>query len=149
MTESIYREEHQIFRETFRKFVAREITPNVSQWEAERAVPRELWIKMGEQGYLCPWLPEEYGGLGLGFEYSVIINEELIRGDGFGVGVPLHSDVATPYIHSYGTPETKKRWLPGCATGEVITAVGLTEPNAGSDLAAIRTTGGVTATAIS
>ncbi len=140
MTEPIYSEEHQIFRETFRKFVAREITPNVSQWEAERAVPRELWIKMGEQGYLCPWLPEEYGGLGLGFEYSVIINEELIRGDGFGVGVPLHSDVATPYIHSYATPETKKRWLPGCASGEIITAIGLTEPNAGSDLAAIRTT---------
>lgn len=139
MTASIYTEEHQIFRETFRKFVAREITPNVSKWEEERAVPRELWIKMGEQGYLCPWLPEEYGGLGLGFEYSVIINEELIRGDGFGVGVPLHSDVATPYIHSYATPETKERWLPGCASGQVITAIGLTEPNAGSDLAAIRT----------
>ena len=141
MEQGIYTQEHQIFRDTFKKFVAREITPNVPQWEADRAVPRSLWSKMGEQGFLCPWLPEAYGGLGLGFEYSVIINEELIRGDGFGVGVPLHSDVVTPYIYSYGRPEIKERWLPGCATGEVITAVGFTEPNAGSDLAAIRTKG--------
>lgn len=136
---SVYTDEHQLFRDTFRKFVAKEITPNVEQWESDRAVPRELWLKMGEQGFLCPWLPEEYGGLELGFEYSVIINEELIRGDGFGVGVPLHSDVASPYINSYALPEIKEKWLPGCATGEVITAIGLTEPNTGSDLAAIKT----------
>jgi acyl-CoA dehydrogenase len=135
----IYHEEHDIFRDTFRKFVAKEVTPFVSQWEENRAVPREIWVKMGEYGFLCPWLPEKYGGLDLGFEYSVIINEELIRGDGFGVGVPLHSDVATPYIFSYGSDTVKDRWLPGCATGEVITAIGLTEPNTGSDLAAIRT----------
>ncbi len=135
----IYNEEHDIFRDSFRKFVAKEISPFVSQWEEDRAVPRELWMKMGEYGFLCPWLPEKYGGLDLGFEYSVIINEELIRGDGFGVGVPLHSDVATPYIFSYGSDAVKDRWLPGCATGEVITAIGLTEPNTGSDLAAIRT----------
>jgi acyl-CoA dehydrogenase len=136
---SNYTDEHNMFREAFRKFVAKEITPNVERWEDERAVPRELWLKMGEQGFLCPWLPEKYGGLGLGFEYSVIINEELIRGDGFGVGVPLHSDVATPYINSYAIPEIKEKWLPGCASGEVITAIGLTEPNTGSDLAAIQT----------
>ena len=139
MENGIYTQEHQIFRDAFKKFVAKEITPNVPQWEAERTVPRDVWFKMGEQGFLCPWLPEEYGGLGLGFEYSVIINEELIRGDGFGVGVPLHSDVVTPYIYSYGSPEIKQRWLPRCTTGEVITAIGFTEPNAGSDLAAIRT----------
>ncbi|MFC1883772.1 acyl-CoA dehydrogenase family protein [Thermodesulfobacteriota bacterium] len=135
----VYTDEHKIFRDTFRKFVAKEITPNAQQWEEDRAVPRELWLKMGEQGFLCPWLPEKYGGLDLGFEYSVILNEELIRGDGFGVGVPLHSDVATPYINSYALPEVKEKWLPGCATGEVITAIGLTEPNTGSDLAAIQT----------
>jgi len=132
-------EEHQIFRDSFRKFVAKEITPHVSEWEEQRAVPRSVWLEMGEHGYLCPWLPEEYGGLGLGFEYSVIINEELLRGNGFGVEVPLHSDVATPYIYSYASPEMKKRWLPKCTTGEVITAIGLTEPNTGSDLSAIRT----------
>ncbi|MFP3928957.1 MAG: acyl-CoA dehydrogenase family protein [Desulfobacteraceae bacterium] len=139
MTDEIWQEEHQIFRDSFRRFVAKEITPNVEKWEGDRAVPRELWLRMGEQGFLCPWLPEEYGGLGLGFEYSVIINEELIRGDGFGVGVPLHSDVATPYVYSYARSEVKERWLPGCATGGVITAIALTEPDTGSDLASIRT----------
>lgn len=140
MGETIYdSEEHRIFRDSFRKFVAKEITPNISEWENQRAVPRSIWHRMGEKGYLCPWLPEEYGGLGLGFEYSVIINEELLRGSAFGVEVPLHSDVATPYIYTYASPEAKKKWLPKCTTGEVVTAIGLTEPNAGSDLAAIRT----------
>jgi acyl-CoA dehydrogenase len=133
-------EEHRIFRESFRRFVAAEVTPHVDEWEAACAAPRSLWLKMGEQGFLCPWIPEEYGGLGLGFEYSVIINEELIRGDGFGVGVPLHSDVAAPYLAAYGTPEAKAAWLPDCVTGRGIMAVGFTEPEAGSDLAAIRTT---------
>jgi acyl-CoA dehydrogenase len=131
--------EHRHFREVFRKFVAKEITPHAEEWEANRAVPRELWKKMGNQGFLCPWLPEEYGGLELDFRYQVIINEELVRGDGFGVGVPLHADVATPYIYTYGTEEVKKRILPKTTTGEVICAIGLTEPNAGSDLAAINT----------
>ncbi|MCB2186115.1 MAG: acyl-CoA dehydrogenase family protein [Deltaproteobacteria bacterium] len=140
MLSEIYTEDHRIFRDSFRRFVAKEITPNAPAWEEAGAVPRDLWLKMGEQGFLCPWVPEEYGGLGLGFEYSVIINEELMRGDGFGVGVPLHSDVAAPYLASYGTPAAKERWLPGCVTGEVITAVGFSEPGAGSDLAAIRTT---------
>jgi len=139
MAGGLYTQEHQIFRDAFKKFVAKEITPNVARWEAERAVPRDLWRKMGEQGYLCPWLPERYGGLDLGFEYSVIINEELIRGDGFGVGVPLHSDVVVPYILSYGSDAIKDKWLPGCTTGDVVTAIGFTEPNTGSDLAAIRT----------
>jgi acyl-CoA dehydrogenase len=140
MLADIYTEDHRIFREAFRRFVAEEVTPHAEQWEAEGAVPRALWHKMGEQGYLCPWIAEEYGGLGLGFEYSVIINEELIRGDGYGVGVPLHSDVAAPYLAAYGTPEAKQKWLPGCVSGEVVMAVGFTEPGAGSDLAAIRTT---------
>lgn len=140
MEESIYgSEEHQIFREAFRRFVAKEITPHIEEWEEQGSTPRSLWHAMGEQGYLCPWLPEEYGGLGLGFEYSVIINEELLRGNAYGLEVPLHSDVATPYVLSYASQEMKEKWLPGCTTGEVITSIGLTEPNAGSDLAAIRT----------
>ena len=132
-------DEQRLFRQEFRKFCTREITPNVEAWERDRAVPRELWRKMGEQGYLCPWLPEAYGGLDLDFSYSIIIGEELIRADGFGVGVPLHADVAVPYIYSYASEDLKKRILPGCTTGEIITCIGLTEPNAGSDLAAIRT----------
>ncbi|MGO9118588.1 MAG: acyl-CoA dehydrogenase family protein [Desulfomonilaceae bacterium] len=140
MTDTMFdSEEHLIFRDSFKKFVAKEITPHVAEWEKQQAVPRSVWLKMGEQGYLCPWLPEEYGGLGLGFDYSVIINEELLRGNAYGFEVPLHSDVATPYLYSYASSEVKKRWLPGCTTGEVITCIGLTEPNTGSDLAAIRT----------
>ncbi|MFH0788201.1 MAG: acyl-CoA dehydrogenase family protein [Pseudomonadota bacterium] len=131
--------DQRLFRQEFRKFCAQEITPHVEVWERDRAVPRELWKKMGEQGYLCPWLPEEYGGLGLDFSYSVIISEELIRADGFGVGVPLHSDVVVPYIFSYGSKELRKKILPGSTTGKIITCIGLTEPNTGSDLAAIRT----------
>ena len=93
----------------------------------------------GKQGFLCPWLPEDYGGAGLDYTYNMIINEELIRGDAVSTGVPLHSDVAVPYIYSYGSEELKKRILPKCTTGDYISAIGLTEPNAGSDLAAIRT----------
>jgi acyl-CoA dehydrogenase len=138
---SLFEESQELkdFRQVFRKFVAREITPHWEEWEKARAVPRELWKKMGQQGFLCTWLPEEYGGLGLDFKYTVVIGEELCRGEGFAVGVPLSSDVATPYIFSYGTEELKKRLLPKIITGDAICAVGLTEPNAGSDLAAIRT----------
>ncbi|MEW6264850.1 MAG: acyl-CoA dehydrogenase family protein [Thermodesulfobacteriota bacterium] len=132
-------EEHRLFRQSFRRFVAQEITPKVRQWEAEGMVPRDLWLKMGREGFLCPWLPPEYGGLNLGYEFSVIISEELIRGDAFGLGVSLHSDVAVPYIFRYASDEVKARWLPGCAAGEVITALALTEPGAGSDLSALRT----------
>jgi len=131
--------EQKDFRQAFRKFVAAEITPHREEWEKKRAVPRALWIKMGEMGFLCPWLPEEYGGLNLDFRYSATINEELARGEGFGVGVPLHSDVATPYLFHYGTEELKRRLLPKTTTGEAICAIAFTEPNAGSDLAAIRT----------
>ncbi len=139
MASKLFSEDHELFRDAFRRFVATEVTPRVEEWERAREVPRELWLKMGEQGFLCPGLPEAEGGLGLDFGYSMIVNQELIRGDGFGVGVPLHSDVATPYLVDYGTAEAKGRWLPGCLSGETISAVAFTEPDAGSDLAAIRT----------
>jgi acyl-CoA dehydrogenase len=138
---SLFEESRELshFRQVFRKFVAREITPNVEEWEKNRAVPRELWRKMGKQGFLCQWLPEEFGGSNLDFRYSVVIDEELTRGGGAAVGVPLSSDVAAPYLYSYGTEELKERLLRRITTGEAICAVGLSEPNAGSDLAAIRT----------
>jgi acyl-CoA dehydrogenase len=132
-------QEHRAFRQVFRKFVAREITPFAREWEKNRAVPREVWKKLGRQGFLCPWLPERYGGQGLDYGYSLIINQELIRGDGFGVGLGLHSDTATPYLYRYGSDALKERLLRKCTTGEAIAAICLTEPNAGSDLAAIRT----------
>ena len=139
MGRQIYTEEHDIFRAAFAKYLEKEVVPHIDEWEERGEIPRQAWHKMGEQGYLCPWLEEKYGGSEAGFEYSVIINEEMsrIRANGFSVG--LHNDIVAPYIHGFGTEEQKERWLPGCTTGEIILAVAMTEPGAGSDLQAIRT----------
>ena len=140
MEARFYKEEHHIFRKTFRDFVNKEIKPNAEKWEQERMIPRDLWYKMGEQGYLCPWLDEEYGGSGAGFEYSAIIHEEQCRSENSGViGIGVHSDIVVPYIHHHGTQRQKERYLPGCASGEIITSVAMTEPEAGSDLIKIQT----------
>lgn len=135
----LYNEEHRVFRQAFKKFVQKEIEPFLDEWEEKREVPRSMWKKMGDQGYLCPWLPEEYGGAGAGFEYSMIINEELSKANA-GIGVGLHSDIIAPYIYSYGNDEQKKKWLPGCCTGDIILSVAMTEPNTGSDLQAVKAT---------
>lgn len=130
--------DYKIFRDAFRKFIEAEIAPHYQQWEEEGLVPREVWLKCGGQGFLCPWVEEEYGGSGADFGYSVIIAEELARA-GTHVMFPLHSDIVVPYIHSFGTPEQKRKWLPGCVSGEIIAAVAMTEPDTGSDLSAIKT----------
>ncbi|WP_281658827.1 acyl-CoA dehydrogenase family protein [Halobacillus sp. Cin3] len=133
-------EEHEMLRASFRKFLKKEALPYYEEWEKKGEVPRAFWRKLGEQGYLCPWLSETYGGMEADFGYSVIINEELEKvGTGL-IGVGLHNDIVVPYLEAYGTEEQKARWLPKCVTGEVITAVAMTEPGAGSDLAGIRTT---------
>jgi len=140
MERTLFDQDHQIFREQYRKFLEREVAPNYDQWEKDGMVSREVWKKAGENGFLCPWLPEEYGGSGVDFLYSVVMIEEL-AGMGFsGFGVNLHNDIAVPYIWNFGDEEQKKRWLPGCCTGEYITAIAMTEPDAGSDLQAIRAT---------
>ncbi|MBD1370981.1 acyl-CoA dehydrogenase family protein [Hazenella sp. IB182357] len=132
--------EHQILRESVRKFLNKEAKPYFDTWEKNRIVPRDFWIKMGEQGFLCPWLEESYGGIEADFAYSVVLVEELERmGTGL-MGISLHSDVCVPYIYHYGNEEQKKKWLPGCTSGELITAVAMTEPGTGSDLANIKTT---------
>ena len=134
------KEDHEMFRKTFRKFLEKEAYPFYEQWEEERMVPRSFWKKLGEQGYLCPDLAEEYGGSAVDWGFSVVINEELERvGTGL-IGVGLHSDIVVPYINAYGSEEQKARFLPKCTTGETITAIGMTEPGAGSDLAGISTT---------
>ena len=127
------------FRLALKKFVAREFTPYREEWDKNRAVPREAWKKMGKQGFLCAWLPEEYGGSGVDFKYSVIVGQELIRGDAMGIGVPNHQDVAVPYIYSFGSEALKQKLLPGCASGDIISCLCVSEPNTGSDAAAIRT----------
>ncbi|WP_019244475.1 MULTISPECIES: acyl-CoA dehydrogenase family protein [Bacillus] len=134
------REEHEIFRQSFRKFLEKEAYPYYEQWEEDRIIPRSFWTKMGEQGFLCPDLPEEYGGSEVDWGFNVVINEELEKVGSGLVGIGLHSDVNIPYIMAFGTDEQKERWLPKCVSGECITAIAMTEPGAGSDLANISTT---------
>ena len=133
-------EEHEIFRQALRKFLEKEAYPNYAQWENDRLIPRDFWKKMGEQGYLCPNIDENYGGSGVDWGFNVVINEELERVGSSTNGINLHNDIVVPYITTYGTEEQKQRWLPKCTTGEIITAIAMTEPGAGSDLANIKTT---------
>ena len=137
----IFTEEHEMFRKSLRKMLDKEAYPYFEEWEQKRDIPRLFWQKLGENGFLCPMVSEEYGGLGLDFGYSMILTEELERvGAGLASGISLHSDIVTPYIEAYGTEEQKQKWLPKSVTGELISAVAMTEPGAGSDLAGIGTT---------
>lgn len=138
MERSLFTEEHRIFRDALGRFLDKEIVPDYETWEEDGIVPRAVWKKMGENGYLCPWVEEAYGGLAAGYEYSVIIMEELSRRGILGLMLPLHNDIIVHYISSYGSEDQKRRWLPGCVTGEIITAIAMTEPDTGSDLAAIK-----------
>ncbi|QTD40444.1 acyl-CoA dehydrogenase family protein [Sporosarcina sp. Te-1] len=133
-------DEHVMFRETLRKFLAKEAVPHYEEWEKNRLVPIAFWKKLGEMGFLCPQVEEAYGGLGLDFSYGVIIGEEMERVGAGLTGVGLHNDIVVPYIEAYGTEEQKRRWLPGCISGDYITGVAMTEPGTGSDLANITTT---------
>lgn len=134
-----FNQEHKMFKEAFAKFVAAEMVPHYAEWEEKEIVSRDIFTKMGELGFLCPWVPEEYGGTGADFLYSVIVAEEIARQGCRGVFAWLHSDIVAPYIGTYGTEEQKARWLPGVTSGEKILAVAMTEPGAGSDLGAMRT----------
>lgn len=140
MTQPYLNEEHEIFRKSLRKFLDKEAYPFYEQWEEERMIPRSFWRRMGEQGFLCPDLDEKYGGSEVDWGFSVVINEELERVGSSLVGIGLHNDIVVPYITSFGTEEQKQRWLPRCVTGETITAIAMTEPGTGSDLANIKTT---------
>ena len=140
MPRKLFTQEHNIFRESFRKFLGKEVVPFLEKWEHDGIVPKDIWRKMGENGFLCPWLEEEYGGSNAGYEYSVVINEELSYIGATGLLAGLHSDIVVPYLHSFCNEEQKNRWLPGCASGNIITAIAMTEPGTGSDLAAIRAT---------
>jgi acyl-CoA dehydrogenase len=135
-----YTAEHNIFRDSLRKFLDKEIVPHIEEWEEAGIVPRSAWKKLGEQGFLCTDVPEEYGGAGGDFLYSVIVCEELVKSNFSGLAASLHSDICVPYISSFASEEQKRKYLPGCVSGDIITAVAMTEPNAGSDLAKIKTT---------
>jgi acyl-CoA dehydrogenase len=135
-----YTEKHQQFRKKLRAFCQTEVIPYIDQWERDGIVPKEIWRKMGGKGFLCTAVSTEYGGMGGDFLYSVIAIEEMTRTNQYGLDAFLHSDIVVPYLESFGTKEQKKKYLPGCVSGDIITAVAMTEPDVGSDLAAMTTT---------
>ena len=141
MKRDIFTDEHTMFRTAVRQFIAQEVTPYHADWEAAGQVPRDIWRKAGDAGFLCMAVPETYGGLGESdFRYNLILTEEFMAALATGPGFSLHTDVVTPYLLNYASEEQKQRWLPQMITGETITAIAMTEPNAGSDLAGIQTT---------
>jgi alkylation response protein AidB-like acyl-CoA dehydrogenase len=130
--------EHELFRDSVRKFFARELVPNLSRWEADGNVDRSFWRSAGAAGLLCPTAPEALGGLGLNFRYNAIIGEELAYA-GSAAGIRLQSDIVVDYLVNYGSAQQKQQWVPQMISGEVIAAIAMTEPGAGSDLQNIRT----------
>ena len=140
MKRELFDEEHEIYRKTVRGFLEREVVPKQEKWREDGSVDRETWRAAGEAGLLCPWLEEKWDGPGGSFLHSVVVCEEFARVHESGFAVGLHSDIVVPYIHSFGNDEQRRRWLPGCVTGEFVSAIAMTEPNTGSDLASIRTT---------
>ena len=136
----IYNDAQNDFRQRLRAFLEVEVIPFVDQWEKDKIIPRDIWRKTGKAGFLCPGVSPVYGGLGGDYRYSVIVAEELARTCHTGLAAGLHSDVVVPYIESYGSDEIRQKYLPGCVTGDIVTAVAMTEPGAGSDLAGMGTT---------
>jgi alkylation response protein AidB-like acyl-CoA dehydrogenase len=137
---SIYEQEHEDFRASVRTFLEKEVVPFHDQWEKDGQVSREVWTKAGEAGLLCFDVDEQYGGAGVkDFRYNTVVAEEMARVGASGPGFPVHSDIIVPYISALGTDEQKQRWLPGLVSGEIISAIAMTEPGAGSDLQGIRT----------
>ncbi|MBU5465679.1 acyl-CoA dehydrogenase family protein [Virgibacillus sp. MSJ-26] len=137
---SFLKEEHEMFRRSLKQFLEKEAAPYIDEWEASKEIPRSFWKKVGEQGFLCPQVDEKYGGLNADFGYSVVLSEEFDRISVGMVGFSLHNDIVIPYIEELGTEEQKERWLPGAISGDLISAIAMTEPDVGSDLAAVKTT---------
>ncbi len=136
---NVFTADHELFRDSVRKFLQTEAAPFHPQWEKDGQVDRELWRKAGAQGFLCPTLPEAYGGVGADFRYNAIIDEEVARAGLSGIGWGLHSDIAVPYIVNYGSDLLKEKYLPRCISGDIITAIAMTEPGTGSDLQSVKT----------
>ena len=137
-----YNDDHRAFGDAFRAFADKEIVPNYEDWEHEGITPREVFREAGRSGFLGMAVPEEYGGGGVDdFRFNQILDEQVAEAGitGSGLGLSLHNDTCLPYFLSFSNEEQKQRWLPGIASGELITAVAMTEPGAGSDLAGLRT----------
>jgi acyl-CoA dehydrogenase len=136
---TLFDADHEAFRDTVRRFIAEHVTPHHADWEKAGQVPRALWRKAGELGLLCCNVPQEYGGLGGDFLHSAILIEEMARAGATGPTFYLHSDIVAPYLVDFGTEEQKRKWLPRMATGEVVVALGMSEPSGGSDVQNLRT----------
>ncbi len=141
MKRALFETEHLLFRDAFRAFLKREVAPFYGQWEQDGIVPRDVWRKAGQQGFLGLGVPEEFDGNGVNdFRFNAVLVEELARNRFMGIGMPVHNDIVTPYLLRYTTPEQQRRWLPKIVSGEIVAAIAMTEPGAGSDLNGIRTT---------
>ena len=137
---NLYDSDHEIFRQSVRKFIETQAVPHHDEWEKNGMVSDDIWLGAGAQGFLCPTVSEEYGGVEADFKYNCIVNEEIARSGCTGLGWTLHSDIAVPYIERYGTDFQKQKYLPKCVSGELITAIAMSEPGAGSDLQGAKTT---------
>ena len=135
----LYDSDHDMFRDSIRKFLQVEAVPQHEQWEIDGMVSDDIWLRAGEQGFLCPSVPAEYGGGGADFRYNCIVTEEVSRSGCSGLGWALHSDISVPYIVRYGSEEQKEKYLKRCVSGELITAIAMTEPGAGSDIQGTKT----------
>nr|WP_163013402.1 acyl-CoA dehydrogenase family protein [Streptomyces fungicidicus] len=141
MERDLYGPDHEAFRETVRTFLAKEVVPHHERWEKDGVVDREVWRSAGRQGLLGMAVAEEYGGGGTGdFRYSAVLIEEFARAGASGLALSLHNDIVGPYLTRLATGEQKRRWLPGFTSGDLVTAIAMTEPGAGSDLQGIRAT---------
>ena len=136
---NLYDSDHEIFRQSVRKFIETQAVPHHDEWEKNGMVSDDIWLGAGAQGFLCPTVSEEYGGVEADFKYNCIVNEEIARSGCTGLGWTLHSDIAVPYIERYGTDFQKQKYLPKCVSGELITAIAMSEPGAGSDLQGAKT----------
>ena len=137
---AVFREDHEAYRETVRRFIDRECKPRQAEWDTAGRVDRGTWLKAGREGLLCTAISEQYGGADGDFGHCAVLIEEIAKSGISGPGFYLHSDIIAPYIERLGTEAQKQQWLPKCASGEVILAIAMSEPGAGSDLKAIRTT---------
>jgi alkylation response protein AidB-like acyl-CoA dehydrogenase len=142
MERTIYEADHESFRESVREFLVREVEPHLDEWIEQKAIPREFWLAAGKQGFLGLEIPEEYGGSEAGdYRFNAVLTEELAK---VNMALPscvgIHADIVAPYLVHLTTAEQKRRWLPPFCTGENLTAIGMTEPSGGSDLAALKTT---------
>src|SRR3954462_3895585 len=142
MRRSIYDEDHEAFRASVKEFLDREVQPHLEDWIEQKQIPRDFWIEAGKQGFLGLEVPEQYGGSEAGdYRFNAVLTEELAK---VNMALPscvgIHADIVAPYLVHLTTDEQKQRWLPGFCSGEILTAIGMTEPSGGSDLAALKTT---------